>query len=168
MIWLQTYTGKKFTPLDPRPEDICAEDIAHALGNMCRFNGHCKRFYSVAEHSIRVAELAPDCLLRLALLHDAAEVYLTDMPRPLKSAFPEFSIIERRIRACILERFNVSLDGWEEVEYADMIMLATEARDLMSEPPCEWDPMPMPLELEIDEIINPLSYKDLWLELFNA
>ena len=57
--WILTYSGIEFWPLDPRPEDVRIEDIAHALSMQCRFAGHCDRFYSVAEHSIRVADLVP-------------------------------------------------------------------------------------------------------------
>ena len=56
--WMQTHSGLRFYPLDPRPEDIRIEDIAHALPMICRFNGHCSRFYSVAEHSLNVAAFA--------------------------------------------------------------------------------------------------------------
>ena len=78
--WLQTYTGIQFWPLDPRPEEIDIQDIAHALSLLCRFNGHCQRFYSVAEHSVHVSTiLAPEFGL-WGLLHDAAEAYLSDIP----------------------------------------------------------------------------------------
>ena len=90
--WIQTYTGKCFTPLDPKPEDICAEDIAHHLSNLCRFSGAVNDFYSVAEHSVRcfwyareVLSPGPPSPLHLAvLLHDAAEAYIIDLPRPIK------------------------------------------------------------------------------------
>ena len=55
--WIQTFTGKRMYPLDPKPEDICIEDIAHALSNICRFTGHTKKFYSVGEHSINCLDL---------------------------------------------------------------------------------------------------------------
>ena len=55
MTWIQTFTGRKFFPLAPDGAEVCIEDIAHALSMKCRFNGHCLRFYSVAEHSVRVA-----------------------------------------------------------------------------------------------------------------
>lgn len=57
--WIQTFTGRRFWPLDPRPEDVCIEDIAHALSLKCRFGGHCTRFYSVAEHSVHVSNYVP-------------------------------------------------------------------------------------------------------------
>ncbi len=84
--YIATYTGKQFYPLDPRPEDVCLEDIAHSLSNLCRFTGHTDtdRFYSVAQHSVICSTIvAPEAAL-LALLHDAAEAYLGDISRPLK------------------------------------------------------------------------------------
>src|SRR5262245_27549306 len=96
--WMQTISGRKFWPLDPRPEEVCIEDIGHALSLVCRFGGHCHTFYSVAEHSVRVSLLAEDMAKSSAhwtdenirmialsgLLHDAAEAYIGDMVRPLK------------------------------------------------------------------------------------
>jgi len=93
--WIQTFTGKKFYPFSPKVEDICIEDIAHALSLICRFNGHCREFYSVAQHSCLVSGLCGakrknaskyhQDLAKLGLLHDAAEAYLGDIARPIKS-----------------------------------------------------------------------------------
>ena len=83
--YLSTYTGKKFYPYDPRPEQICIEDIAHGLSMLCRFAGQCRFFFSVAEHSIAVAHLLPANLKLFGLLHDASEAYLVDLPRPVKA-----------------------------------------------------------------------------------
>lgn len=49
---IQTWSGVAFEPLNPRVEDVRVEDIAHSLSLICRFNGHCARHYSVAEHSL--------------------------------------------------------------------------------------------------------------------
>ena len=94
--WITTYTGQHFYPLDPRPHEVNMLDIAHALSMICRFNGHTQFFYSVAEHSIRCAyhahEQWPDRIeLQLAaLLHDASEAYLCDIPRPVKLQLPDY------------------------------------------------------------------------------
>lgn len=92
--YIRTYTGKKFYILDPRPEDIDILDVAHALSFKCRFSGHCKTFYSVAQHSLYVSygafnlpkefdDIKGD-LCFWGLLHDLAEAYLPDTPRPIK------------------------------------------------------------------------------------
>ena len=83
--WIQTYQGTQMYPLDPLAVEIDIRDIAHALSNLCRFNGHVKKFYSVAEHCCHVSDLFDSKYLRLVgLLHDASEAYLCDMPRPIK------------------------------------------------------------------------------------
>lgn len=84
--WMQTYTGKAFYPLDPRPDEVCIDDIAHALSQIPRFGGHARRHYSVAQHSWHMSCLFGNPLLAYqALLHDAQEAYLGDIVQPLKS-----------------------------------------------------------------------------------
>jgi len=132
--WIQTYTGKKFYPLDPRPEDIDIRDIAHALSNQCRFGGHIKQFYSVAEHAVRVSKLLPQPLKLRGLLHDASEAYLMDIPSPFKY-LPEMSTyrtFESAAQFIIYLRFNIYGPDPVEVRKADKIMLAVEARDLLA------------------------------------
>ena len=145
--YIETFTGVAFRPLDPNPADICIEDIAHALAHQCRFSGHTRRFYSVAEHSVRVAELleaqghTPDVLL-WGLLHDASEAYLVDIPTPLKQSpmFDAYRLAEFVLNRAIAERFRVPALGighWH-VGQADAVLLATEARDLMPYRPEHW------------------------------
>jgi len=85
--WMTTATGRKVWPLDLRPDEVDLEDIAIALSNLCRFGGRCRQFYSVAQHSLWVAdqvkELRPELEL-CALLHDAAEAYVGDVVSPIK------------------------------------------------------------------------------------
>lgn len=144
--WIQTYTGRQFYPLDPRPEDIDPLDIVASLSRQCRFTGHTRSFYSVAQHSILVADHVPVDMRLWALLHDASEAYLCDLPRPLKRQ-PEFKAYreaETRVQACVCERFGLPVPEPEAVRLADLRMLATEARDLMPNKPAEWDWMPPP------------------------
>lgn len=150
--WIQTYTGRAFYLLDPRPNDVCIEDIAHGLSNLCRFAGQTRRFYSVAEHSYRVARLVPPEHKLTALLHDAAEAYIVDLPRPLKLALPNYRVIEQRVEAAIGKRFGIDLVTLPRaVKQADVTMLATERRDLMAPSPQPWvygervvtDPLPV-------------------------
>lgn len=109
--WMMLAGGRKFHPFDPRPEDIDIDDIAHALSHVCRFGGHVRRFYSVAEHSVLVARCVPKIVGLAALLHDAAEAYLGDIPRPIKHS-PEMDgwrKAEARVERAIAARFSI---GW--------------------------------------------------------
>lgn len=139
--WCQTYTGRRFYPLDPRADDIDIVDIAHALSHICRFNGHCVRPYSVAEHSILVAlhvawdgsEPADRTTVLAALLHDASEAYLCDVPRPLKT-MPEmaaYRVMEARVESVISDRFGLPQTMPAVVKRHDQRALATEYRDLV-------------------------------------
>lgn len=109
--------------------------IAHALANTCRFNGHTKRFYSVAEHSLRVCNLVPDRYKLQALLHNAAEAYVGDVVTPLgRMLGANWDLLKRDHDHWIWNHFiskQYFQDWAPEVKHADMIMLATEARDLM-------------------------------------
>lgn len=130
---IQTFTGIEFFPFDPRPEQVCIEDIAHALANKCRYAGHTTRFYSVAEHSVFCTTIVePDYYLQ-ALLHDAAEAYLPDIPSPIKKRFPTLIEAEKVILATIGEALNVNLVSLPpEIKRADLAMLAAEREQVMS------------------------------------
>lgn len=150
--WMQTYSGRAFWPCDPDPADVVIEDIAHALARQCRFAGHvtCPH-YSVAEHSVRASWIVPEPLALAALLHDAAEAYVVDVPRPIKGVLGSvYKQLEKGVARAIGIRFGVELvDLHPEVKWADEVMLATEARDVMAAPPRPWHPMPDPLPVEI-------------------
>jgi 5'-deoxynucleotidase YfbR-like HD superfamily hydrolase len=143
--WMQTYSGRCFWPLDPRPEDVCIGDIAHSLALRCRYGGHCKRFYSVAEHSVLVSLHVPTDLALWGLLHDAAEAYSADVPRPLKRCIPEWKLLEARIMAAVCERFGLHPEEPKFVKYIDMAITSDERDALMS--PCErdWGDLPPPI-----------------------
>lgn len=151
--WMQTHTGKAFYPLAPRVEDVDITDIAHALGNICRYNGHTRRFYSVAEHCVLLAHHFLDDtrhnwmtekerlnLALWALLHDAPEAYIGDMIRPLKRNMPDFQAIDDELTALIAQRYE--LVGTEipvAVKRADTAILNDERDALHFPPPQEWD-----------------------------
>lgn len=128
---IQTYTGLEFDVTRPDPALIRIEDIAHALSCMPRFAGHTRWFYSVAQHSVHVSQLVPPHLAKAALLHDAAEAYILDMPTPIKLMLPEYCEMEDSLMAAVSIALNFV--GWvgAEVKHADMVALATEKRDLM-------------------------------------
>ena len=137
--YLGTYSGNKFWPLDPRPEEVCLEDISHALSQICRFNGHTTEPYSVALHCLSVERLLEqrgyDKLTRLyGLLHDAAEAYVCDLPRPLKRFIKNYGIIELAVMDAVYKHFGLDRPSVEieiAVGDADDYILALEAKKLM-------------------------------------
>ncbi|OZI09210.1 hypothetical protein BWI93_05235 [Siphonobacter sp. BAB-5385] len=131
---IRTYTGKYVNVFEPDPETICIEDIAHALSNMPRFGGHLPEFYSVAQHSIRCAQLVPDHLKLSALMHDASEAYLMDLPRPIKKNLGNFGYAEteERLMGVIAQKFGFQLNS-KEVKAADERVLTEEWNGLMLE-----------------------------------
>lgn len=133
-LWLQTYSGLAFFPLAPHPDQVAIEDIAHALSLQCRFGGHTQVFYSVAQHSVLVSRSVPPADALWGLLHDAAEAYLVDLPRPLKHHSVlgyEYRKIEARVMRAISERFGLPADEPSSVKIAERRLLATERRDLL-------------------------------------
>jgi len=139
MTWVLTHSGMEFDFADPQPDMICLEDIAFSLAQQPRFNGHTKFHYSVAQHSILVANLVPDFLKLSALFHDAHEAYIGDLVQPFKefmsNEVPEFSVALKwlvlKIDAAIVERFSLQNFGHSLIGAADLQALATERRDLL-------------------------------------
>ena len=127
--WFYTYSGIKFQLLDPTMDMINIHDIAHSLSMQCRWNGHCKFFYSVAEHSFHVSNLVPKSLALHGLLHDAAEAYVGDIITPYKDQLVNAKTIEHKILKLIFECFGVAntLDDKHIVKLFDGQMIPTEA-----------------------------------------
>jgi len=136
--WMQTYTGRQFWPIDPRADEIHIEDIAHALSMMCRYNGHCKIFYSVAEHSVLVSRSLPDDFALWGLLHDASEAYIADIVRPAKRFIAGYCEAEDKIMNAVCERFGLSSDMPAEVKRVDNAILADEQPILIGPVAAEW------------------------------
>lgn len=141
--WFQTFTGVEFWPLDPRPEDIVLEDIAHGLSHICRFGGHTRTFYCVGDHALHVT----DCIKQLGgtvleqfigLHHDDTEAYVGDVVRPMKRQ-PEFDFYRHNedvLARAIFKSFGLKEDVFpfpDIIKYADNALLYTEARDMMPE-----------------------------------
>ena len=133
--FMSTYSGRRFYPTDPRPSDIFIGDIAHALSNQCRFNGHVRQHYSVAQHSVLCSERVSIVNARWALLHDASEAYLGDVVKPLKLSLPDYVKIESMVMKCICYTFGLPPEEPAEVKLVDRRLCASEARDLLG---AEW------------------------------
>jgi 5'-deoxynucleotidase YfbR-like HD superfamily hydrolase len=136
---IQTYTGKLVDYLEPDPETICIEDIAKALSLEPRFAGQTKRHYSVALHSIMVCGMAPKQFKLEALLHDAEEAYIKDIPTPLvdcisRGQVSQFRYIKKKIRKAIFEKFGLYItpEEYKQIKEIDMRMALTEASNLFN------------------------------------
>ena len=179
--WIQTFSGKMFFPLAPRAQDIDIEDIAHALSNLCRFGGHTKAFYSVAQHSCLIADAlsvkylnAPEAerraILGWALLHDAAEAYLVDIPRPIKYAegMERYRDWEVRLECAIAERFSLPPVMPAIVKEYDNRILRNEADALLGQRVNGWaqDVVPLP-EVFIGTPWRPVVAKREFLRHFS-
>lgn len=165
--WIQTYSGKKFYPLEPNAEYIDIEDIAHSLSMLCRFTGHVQQFYSVGDHSINVSYACDPKYALYGLLHDASEAYLQDLPSPLKNSgeFENYKKYESVLQTMIYNKFGLFEPEPPTVKKADMQMLATEARDLMGHIHPEWVQKIEPLSSKINPL-DPKTAKEKFLKRF--
>lgn len=156
--FVETYTGGRFYPFDPAPDEVRIEDIAGGLAHTCRFGGHCRRFYSVAQHSLHVcAELADhgSRLQTYGLLHDAGEAYLGDIPRPIKAELEGIDRAERRIREAVWSVFDLpppTAEEWATVMAADDRLLAYEASELLVDGSWADDPPDLDYDLGTDSV----------------
>lgn len=176
--WIQSWGDAEHPPLlvwpdDPRPEDFPLHVVAHALARKVRFNGHARESYTVAQHSVHVADevfarakragrptqyAALDALC--GLFHEGDEVYLPDVPAPLKkrSEYAAIRDLERQHQAVVCVAYSLPVVLPELVRQVDFVLLATEKRDLMGPPPAEWQRLPEPLTTKI------LVWRDEWAE----
>ena len=141
--WMQTFTGRQFYPTSPLPDDVDPADIAHALSLICRYGGHARRFYSVAEHCVLMSYAVPAEHALAALLHDATEAYVGDVVRPLKRQLDGYADIEARVAVAIARRFGLTGPGWAwmppPVVEADNRILLDERAALFGHAPASWN-----------------------------
>lgn len=128
---IRTYSGIYVNVFEPTPEMIRIIDIAHALANQCRFGGHLPEFYSVAEHSVYCANLVSHQHKLAALLHDASEAYLLDIPRPIKKRLSNYAEIEDKLMRVIAKKFGFDYPLHEDIKRADELALTAEWGCLM-------------------------------------
>jgi hypothetical protein len=155
---LITFTGLTFDIRRPQPSMVTMLDIGHALSMQCRFNGHIPTFYSVAEHSVRVAQKLydweePNEVVLLGLLHDSAEAYLGDMISPMKqmpTLGPSYKALERSVEEVIGEKFNLDLvNAPKSVKEADDEVYLWELDNIRSGAMSGW-----PSKFARDEFLN--------------
>jgi 5'-deoxynucleotidase YfbR-like HD superfamily hydrolase len=167
--YIETYSGLRVYYDDLKPEVIKILDIAHSLSQICRFTGHTKKFYSVAQHSVIVANAQTTIAeKRAGLLHDATEAYVNDLPSPLKACtdLGDYKNLENRIHDVINKKYRVNDGMTENIKKADLQALFTEKRDVLSRD-SDWG---WGYNIEpFDEVIIPLppeKAKKLFLETF--
>lgn len=140
-IYIRTFTGRQFYLDDPTPEMICIEDIAHSLSNLCRFTGHTKQFYPVAQHCIWVAKTLeawgePLSTLFAGIHHEDGEAYYGDLSSPLKILLGDaYKTLRGPIDRAAEKAFG--LDDlppwvWERVKLADNCVLLAEGREIVT------------------------------------
>lgn len=147
--WMQTFTKGQFWPMDPRVDEIHIEDIAHALSNICRYGGHCRKFYSVAEHSCHVSDSLPPHYALDGLLDDAAEAYIGDMIRPIKYSIPVYQELDEVISIQIRKRFGLTRCRRPEVMTVDNAILFDESEQVMGGQVVDWKLPGKPLGIKI-------------------
>lgn len=167
---VQTASGRKVSLTSPRPGMFAIEDIAYGLSGVCRFSGQTAFHYSVAEHSIMVAQLTPPRIQLHALLHDASEAYMQDIPAPLKALLPVYRAMEHHVMQTILSAFDVHNEPGdvEIVKEADRLACAVEVRDLFLN---GFDPGNLPEPPEGVRIREPRAREDVisaFLAFFHA
>lgn len=165
--WIQTFTGKKFFPLNPNIDDIDIIDIARSLSHQCRFSGHIKHFYSVAQHAVYVSYLCDEKDANEGLNHDDSEGYIIDLPKPLKDSgyFDNFKEKENNLQKMIYKKFcNTEIEP-PSVKIADMIMLSTEANCLLNNKHPDWTLPTEPINFKI-EYMSPDVAQKFFLDRF--
>lgn len=134
--WFTVGSGWRFWPEDPRPGDFNIEDVASSLARVCRFNGHLDcgpdhQAYSVAHHCVLMADFADDDVKFLALMHDAPEAYLCDLPTPVKRAVGDgYRSLEDRCWTALCQQYHIDCDAgaYDRLKELDARMLHSEAR----------------------------------------
>jgi 5'-deoxynucleotidase YfbR-like HD superfamily hydrolase len=115
--WQRMLSGRRLDLLDPSPEDIAIDDIAHGLARVARWNGQTEgaHAFSVAQHCVLVEDIAASIAPELgrsgrlaALLHDAPEYVIGDLISPFKAAIGfNYKALELRLLAAIHRRFGL-------------------------------------------------------------
>ncbi len=140
--FIRMFSGRVIYLRDPALNaEIHLEDIAYGLARIARYTGQTRHRYSVASHSLMVADLVPSRLHASGLMHDAIEAILGDVSSPLKALLPDYLEIEARWEAAMADRWGLALGG-PEVHAADVLAYEIECRDLTTRMVSEHDLSP--------------------------
>lgn len=168
-IYMNTATGKKFFHFAVSPENIDITDIAHALANNCRFSGHTRFHYSVAQHSCYVLDLLIKIfgeqtkqVMLTALLHDASEAYIADIHTLVKRQLPDYMALAKYLDRAVSSKFGLIFPEPAEIKLADGIMLSTELVQLVRGRPHKYKPLN---HFVIPEI-TPRQAKEMFLDRY--
>ena len=177
--YIRTYSGIKFWPLEPKTKDIQPIDIAHSLAQKVRWQGHCKDFYTVGQHSLRVARAASiyanlrgefsdteeDVIFMYGLLHDANEAYLPDVPSPLKPLIKGWKRIEKKVDNIILKRFGLPpiIEEYRViVKTADRALLQMESDEFFPKATKHYSRWPLPERMDIPDVVLEQTHVSLF------
>lgn len=143
-------SGKLIDVFSYTKDDFNATDVVHGLSNIMRFSGQSATPYSVATHSMNVENvcriLGANIPTRFfAILHDAAEVYIGDIPAPVKVKLPEIIKLEKHINNEILRFFIdefkfadlASHVDWQLIDDVDKSIVSQELQKLVINNPIE-------------------------------
>lgn len=168
--FIGTASGKSFHFLNPQEDEICISDISNALSNLCRYSGHVNKFYSVAEHSCILADIvfmetgSKEQALS-ALLHDASEAYLVDVPRPIKPYLVGYEEMEHKVQSVILKKFNAKPMN-DFIKFLDCNIVRNEAEVLFDIIP-DWVVHYQKLQNINIICLSPIEAKELFLNRYN-
>ncbi len=141
--WIELVNGTRFYFQAPADYMVRVEEVAHSLSQLCRYNGHTRRFYSVAEHAILMADYVErgggsprECLT--ALHHDDAEYIIGDLARPVKAKTPQFKAHENVLDETIARRFGTihPFPAW--LKELDRRILRDEREAVMNPSQNDW------------------------------
>lgn len=171
--FIETSSGIAFYPYSPKEEQIDIHDIAHALSHLCRFGGHSKFFYSVAQHSIFVSEYLKKAgyspLIQLyGLLHDATEGYMVDIPTPIKQGLPDYKKVENALHCIIWNALGLpqpTKEQWATIKEVDLLFQHCEANILL--PNASWANPNLHIDYLVLHEEKMSEVRERFIELYN-
>jgi 5'-deoxynucleotidase YfbR-like HD superfamily hydrolase len=159
------HSGRLVDPMNLSDDEIDIDTIAHSLAMQCRYGGHVKTHYSVAQHCVLLSKVVHPLLAFAALMHDACEAFVSDLPRPIKSRLPDYYVIEEAVIASICRKFAIDPEDMKAVVPYDMAICLDEMAQL-----CKFtDPKLATVTKKLNVHIDPMSIgdaKDAFLERF--